>query len=104
MGAESALYRRTTHATAQHWVEKHWDELRKRLPGSFSNMLLRAPRGGCTPKEADEAAAFYGPRAEQMEGGTRPLKESLESIALCIALRRKGATALHNALIGPAKK
>ncbi|MBX3227128.1 MAG: M1 family metallopeptidase [Labilithrix sp.] len=100
----SASHRRASHATADRWVQKHWDELRKKLPGHLSHGLLRAPDGGCTTREADEDAVFYGPRAEQMEGGRRALEQSLESVAHCVALRRKGEATLHAALVGPPKK
>lgn len=100
----SAFARRRTQPIAEAWVRAHWDELRKKLPGSLSAGLVRAAGVGCTPVDAEERAAFYTPRAGSIEGAQRPLAEALESVSLCAELRKHGAAALTKALLGDAKK
>ena len=45
-----------------------------------------------------ERAAFYKPRFAEIEGASRRLDEALESVSLCAALRRHGASALTREL------
>ncbi len=99
-----AFTRRRTQPVAEAWVRAHWDELRKKLPGSLSAGLVGAAGVGCSKAEAEERAAFYTPRAAAIEGTQRGLAEALESVSLCAELRRHGASALTKALNGDAKK
>ena len=99
-----AFTRRRTQPVAEAWVRAHWDELRKKLPGSLSAGLVGAAGVGCSKAEAEERAAFYTPRAAAIEGTQRGLAEALESVSLCAELRRHGASALTKALSGDAKK
>ena len=96
----SALRRRSTRVVADKWVRAHWDELRKKVAGAMGLRLLRAASAGCSQAEADDANAFYSPRATAMEGALRELKESLETVSLCAALKAKAGPSLHNALLG----
>ncbi len=100
----SAFARRRAQPIAEAWVRAHWDELRKKLPGSLSAGLVRAAGVGCTKVDAEERAAFYTPRATSIEGAQRPLAEALESVSLCAELRRHGSSALTKALLGDTSK
>jgi cytosol alanyl aminopeptidase len=98
----AAFARRKMQPTTEEWVRTHWDDLRKRLPGSLGNGLVAGAGVGCTKEAANERAAFYTPRAKDIEGAARPLAESLEIVTLCSELRRHGASAFGKAL-APAK-
>jgi cytosol alanyl aminopeptidase len=95
----TAFGRRKAQPIAEAWVRAHWDALRKKLPGALSRQLVRAAAVGCSKAEADERAAFYGPRLSTLEGASRGLAESLEAISLCTALREKSSN-LKKALLG----
>jgi aminopeptidase N len=95
----TAFGRRVARPVAEAWVRAHWDELSKKLPGALSRSLVRAASVGCSQDDADERAAFYGPRTTSLEGAARELAESLEAISLCAALREKGAPSFRKALL-----
>jgi alanyl aminopeptidase len=96
MGA--AFARRKMQATAEQWVRAHWDELRKRLPGSLGAGLIVGASVGCSKAAVEERAAFYTAKAKEIEGAQRPLAEYLEGVTLCAELRRHGASAFGKAL------
>ena len=100
---QSAFGRRKSRPIAEAWVRTHWDELRKKLPGRLGSMLVRAAGTGCSTAEAEERAAFYGPKIAGMEGATRGFAGALESISLCAALREQGTPSLKKALLGTKK-
>lgn len=95
----AAFGRRRARMVAEAWVRAHWDELRKKLPGSLSAGLVTGVAVACTKAELDERAAFYGPRAEAIEGAARPLAESIEAASLCAELRLRASTSLKRELV-----
>jgi cytosol alanyl aminopeptidase len=95
--------RRKARPIAEAWVRAHWDDLQKKLPGTLSRQLVRAASVGCSKADAEERAAFYGPKLAALEGTDRELKESLEAVSLCAALREKGSPSLRKALLGVKK-
>ena len=99
----AAFGRRRSRPIAEAWVRAHWDELRKKLPGRLGGMLVRAASVGCNATDAEERAAFYGPKVATIEGAARGLAGALESISLCAALRESGAPSLKKALLGTKK-
>ncbi len=99
----AALGRRKSRPIAEAWVRAHWDDLRKKLPGRLGGALVRASSVGCSSSEAEERAAFYGPKLAKIEGASRGLAGALESISLCAALRENGASSLRKALLGTKK-
>jgi aminopeptidase N len=105
MGA--AFARRTSRPIVEAWIRSRWDDLRKKLPGSLSAGLVGAAGIACTKAEQAERAAFYGPRAVEIEGAARALAEALEGASLCAELRAYGAGPLTRDLLnagGPAEK
>jgi alanyl aminopeptidase len=98
-----AFSRRVSRPIAEAWVRAHWDDLRKKLPGSLSRVIVRAAAVGCSQAEADERAEFYTPRVAAIEGAGRALASSLESISLCMTLRAQGSSNLRKALLGTKK-
>jgi aminopeptidase N len=101
--ASAVFTRRKSRPIAEAWIRAHWDDLLKKLPGSLSHALLRAAGVGCSKADADERAAFYGPRVASIEGAARPLAEALEAVSLCAALREKGAPSLRKAMLATKK-
>ncbi len=97
---QSAFGRRKSRPIAEAWVRAHWDDLRKKLPGRLGTALVRAAGVGCSTAEAEERAAFYGPKVAAIEGASRGFAGVLESISLCAALRESGAPPLSKALLG----
>ncbi|MDB4933978.1 MAG: peptidase [Labilithrix sp.] len=97
MGA--AFARRTSRMIAESWVRARWPDLRKKLPGALSASLIGAAGVACTKAEQEERAAFYGPRAAEIESAARPLAEALEAASLCAELRAAGASSLTRELL-----
>jgi alanyl aminopeptidase len=95
----AAFARRTSRYVTEAWVRTHWADLRKKLPGSLGAGLIGAAGVACTKTEQAERAAFYTPRAAEIEGATRALAESLESASLCAELRAAGASSLTRELL-----
>lgn len=95
----AAFGRRKAKPVAEAWIRAHWDELRKKLPGSLGGTLVRAAGIACTKNEIDERKSFYAPRAATIEGAERPLAESLENATLCAELRTHSASGLTRALL-----
>ena len=94
-----AFARRASRPVVEAWVRARWEDLRKKLPGSLSSGLVGAAGIACTKAEQAERAAFYGPRAVDIEGAARPLAEALESASLCAELRAYGAAPLTRDLL-----
>jgi hypothetical protein len=94
----STMMRRVARPSAEAWMMKHWDEVSTKLAGHLVLGPLRSLGFGCTSKEADEIASFYAPKAQAIEGGERTINEAQEEAKLCVALRRKAATSMSNAL------
>jgi hypothetical protein len=94
-----AFARRASRPIVEAWVRGRWDDLRKKLPGSLSSGLVGAAGIACTKAEQAERAAFYGPRAVDIEGAARPLAEALEGASLCAELRAYGASSLTRELL-----
>jgi aminopeptidase N len=102
MGA--AFARRTSRVVAEAWVRARWTDLRKKLPGAMSASLVGAAGVACTKAEQEERAAFYGPRAADIEAAARPLAVALEGASLCAQLRSAGASSLTRELLNGEKK
>lgn len=99
-----AFARRSSRPVVEAWVRARWEELRKKLPGSLGSGLVGAAGVACTKAEQAERAAFYGPRAADIEGAARPLAEALEAASLCAELRAYGAASLTRELLNAADK
>ncbi len=89
-----AIGHRAARPVVYAWVEESWPHLRARLPGNLSHALLDVAGTVCTAREHDDAEAFFGSKAKDMEGTQRPLAEALELAGLCVALRERSASRL----------
>ena len=77
---------------------RHWEEVKVKLPGHLLLPVVRSLGFGCTSKEADEIGSFYASRVASTPGGERSIQEAAEEAGLCVALRRKAAASISNAL------
>ena len=101
---DAAYSRRVMRRAAETWVRQHWEDLRKKLPGSLGAGLVAGAGVACTSSELEDSAAFYTPRAAQIEGAQRLLDQELEQAALCVALRAFGAGPLTRDLLNGDRK
>jgi alanyl aminopeptidase len=75
-------------AATWQWLAPNFDALRKRLsPFAQSRVPETFTEGRCSGVDADEVAAFFMPRIEDLIGGERGLGQTLEGIRQCGALR-----------------
>ena len=91
--------RRGSRMITEAWVRAHWEDLRKKLPGSLGASLVTAVGVGCTKAELEERTAFYEPRAATIESAGRSLAVAREASSLCIELRARGAALLTRELL-----
>ncbi len=95
----AAYSRRTSRVITEAWVRAHWDELRKKLPGSLGAGLVTALGIACSKAELDERIPFYEPRAAQIPGAARNLAVAIEAASLCSELRAHSAATLTRDLL-----
>jgi alanyl aminopeptidase len=100
----AAYARRLSRYVTEAWVESRWTDLRKKLPGALGSGLVNGAGVACTKAEQEARAAFYTPRAAEIEGATRALAESLEGASLCAELRTSGAPSLTRELLNGDRK
>jgi alanyl aminopeptidase len=100
----AAFARRTSRYVTEAWVRARWTDLRKKLPGALGAGLIGAAGVACTKAEQEERAAFYTPRAAEIEGAKRTLAESLESASLCAELRSADASSLTRELLNAGER
>jgi aminopeptidase N len=95
-----ALARRGSRDAAEAWVRRRWDAPRKKLPGSLGGTLVQGARVACSAAEVEARAAFYEPRAKEIDGAARRLAQALEGARLCASLRERAAPSFARALRG----
>ena len=71
------------------WLKEHWDALLERAKGNMfgGGHTLEAIAVFCDQAHAEDAASFFGERAQKIDGGPRALASALEEVNLCIAKR-----------------
>jgi len=70
------------------WFKTHEDLLARRLPDQYqSSVILWAAANRCTSAQAEELRTWFAPRIAGILGGDRILKQQLEAIEQCSALR-----------------
>jgi alanyl aminopeptidase len=71
------------------WLKTHNDALARRLPDQYQSALISlAAVNRCTRPQAEALKAWFEPRIAGILGGERVLKQRLEAIDQCIALRQ----------------
>lgn len=76
---------RETRDMAYDWAKAHYEEIFPRLRDDEQSWFMQIPSNFCDVAHRDDASAYFGPRAEKINGGPRSLKRSLEEVDLCIA-------------------
>jgi alanyl aminopeptidase len=74
--------------TFWEWLKTHEDALAQRLPDQYQSALISlAAANRCTKPQAEALKAWFQPRIAGILGGDRILKQRLEAIDQCIALK-----------------
>jgi aminopeptidase N len=81
----TTLGHRETRDVAYAWVKAHYDAVFPRLRDDEQSWLMSIPANYCDAEHRADAEAFFGPRAEKIDGGPRALRRSLERVDLCVA-------------------
>jgi len=79
------LGHRETRDVAYEWVKAHYDKVFPRLREDEQSRLMAIPANYCDAEHRKDAEAFFGPRAEKIDGGPQALRRSLETVDLCVA-------------------
>ncbi len=70
------------------WAQSHWDEFQARH-GRNVRHLLGSVGGLCDEAAIDRAVAFFGPKAEAIDGAARSFALSVEGARQCAAVRQR---------------
>jgi alanyl aminopeptidase len=84
----------------QAWIEKHFDALARTFPSFLIGRLVRALPAVCDSTRVRAADAFLRPRAAQLEGVEKDLRQSVEEGLRCAALAEAGRAAAARRLHG----
>jgi alanyl aminopeptidase len=76
-----------TRPTAWAFVQKHFDEISKKLPEMYRPYMAYTVVALCDASKKAELEAFLKPRIEPLDGGPRTLAQALEQLSLCSAAR-----------------
>jgi alanyl aminopeptidase len=74
------------------WAQAHWDEFERRH-GRNVRHLLGAVGGLCDAAAIDRAVAFFGPKAEAIDGAARSFALTVEGARQCAAVRARSREA-----------
>jgi cytosol alanyl aminopeptidase len=83
------------------WAQANWDAFERRH-GRNVRHLLGSVGGLCDAAAIDRAVAFFGPKAEAMDGGARRFALTVESARQCAAVRARSREAATR-FWGPAR-
>ncbi|HKQ20249.1 MAG TPA: M1 family metallopeptidase, partial [Candidatus Eisenbacteria bacterium] len=72
------LANRETRDVAYEWVKAHYDAVFPRLREDEQSRFMGIPSSFCDAEHRKDAEAFFGPRAEKIDGGPQALRRSLE--------------------------
>ena len=74
-----------TRDAAWTWLQANFEALASKVPESYAAFIPYVPTSFCDIKHADEATAFFSPRAEKHDGMPKNLRQAVESMHLCAA-------------------
>ena len=74
------------------WAQEHWDAFERRH-GRNVRHLLGSVGGLCDTAAIDRAVAFFGPKAERIDGGARSFALTVEGARQCAAVRERSREA-----------
>jgi aminopeptidase N len=79
-----ALSTLETREVAYRFLESNFDVLVARMRSDEASGLFRVPSFFCDEEHRADAAAFFGPRAEKIDGAPRALATALEEVRVCV--------------------
>jgi alanyl aminopeptidase len=81
-----------TRPALREWIDAHFSELEDRLSPAGAAIVGLYAAGMCSDAEADALQAKFAERMQDVEGGPRELKQTVEGIRMCAAsvAARKG--------------
>jgi hypothetical protein len=78
-----------TRELAYDFIKRNFDVLVERIRPDDLLTLFELPGRFCDEEHRNEMASFFTPRAARIEGGSRVLAQSLESLDRCIAFQKQ---------------
>jgi cytosol alanyl aminopeptidase len=102
---QSGDYR--TREAAWAWLQANFDALVPKVPEAYAAFIPFVPASFCDAKHANDAMAFFSPRAERYPGMPKNLRQSVEYIRLCTAqaaAQRESARKFFAKFAGPGEK
>jgi aminopeptidase N len=98
---DSAFEEVETREIAYAWLKQSFDALTAKMRSDEAVGLFNYPASFCDEKHRADTAAFFGPRAEKVEGAPRVLTAALDRIAVCIAQDRAHRASIEALLRRP---
>jgi cytosol alanyl aminopeptidase len=77
-----------TREAAWAWLKGHFDAVIARSPKRAGRGLILLARSFCDEAHAADIEAFFGPKAQTIDGGPRALASTLEDVRLCAARQK----------------
>ena len=87
-----------TWKIAYEFAKNNFDALSKKMPQLTMARMPTYLNAACDEDKRKDIEAFFGKRIGQFRGGPRNLQQSLETIDLCIALRKAQGPSVSNFL------
>jgi cytosol alanyl aminopeptidase len=75
-------------AEAWAWTKDHLDAVMAILPPSRATAMIELPGAFCDEAHAEELYRVFHQRAQSIDGGPRAFASAVESMSLCVALRK----------------
>ncbi len=72
-----------TRDAAWTWLQANFDALVAKVPETYASFIPYVPVSFCDTKHADEATAFFSPRAAKTDGMPKNLRQAVEYMHLC---------------------
>lgn len=79
------LAQEQTRPALRQWVDTHFKDLDAKLAPAGAALVRFYSAGMCSNADADKLQARFGKRMEDIEGGPRALKQSIEGVRMCAA-------------------
>jgi alanyl aminopeptidase len=74
-----------TRQAAWAWLQANFETLVQKVPESYAAFIPYVATSFCDTQHADEATAFFSPRAGKHDGMPKNLRQAVESMHLCAA-------------------
>jgi alanyl aminopeptidase len=74
-----------TREASWAFLKEHYDTIVAKIPKTYAAYLPFAASAFCDAAHADDAQAFFGPRADKVDGMGKPVRQVTEGVRLCAA-------------------